>query len=161
MVFTGRGPERILSEGGSQAWALDPRRARACEYLVCCQNRGGDDWGNATEPHRSAFLIGKIRDVVPAWDGAEGRYLIAISHYAPLAIPNMWDKGRNPVRYVGLEEIGVDPAALQFEPLPDPSPEPAGAAQGGRRGLTLAEAKRGLAEHFGVSPDAVEITIRG
>ena len=33
--------------------------------------------------------------------------------------------------------------------------------QSGSGQLTIAEAKRGLALMFGVSPDAVEITIRG
>jgi len=33
--------------------------------------------------------------------------------------------------------------------------------EGGQRGLTIQEAKAGLAAYFGVSPDSVEITIKG
>jgi hypothetical protein len=32
---------------------------------------------------------------------------------------------------------------------------------GPKGGLTIAEAKAGVAEYFGVSPESVEITIRG
>ncbi len=48
--------------------------------------------------------------------------------------------------------------------MPEPASEAAAdAAQptGRRKGLTIDEAKKGLAATFGVKPDAVEITIRG
>ncbi len=47
-------------------------------------------------------------------------------------------------------------AAKHVEASPTPSP-----ANSVVRGLTLAEAKEGLAKSFGVSPDAIEIIIRG
>jgi hypothetical protein len=45
------------------------------------------------------------------------------------------------------KDEGDDIDADDDEPVPRP--------------LTIAEAKAGLAETFGVSPDAIEITIRG
>jgi hypothetical protein len=60
VVFTSRGFTTILNEGGSQAWVLDPRRARNCAYLVCTQNRHDREWGSPEDPHGAAFLVGKI-----------------------------------------------------------------------------------------------------
>ena len=66
-VLTARGIERILAEGGSQAWVLDAKRARACEYVVCVQNcRFADDWGQVSAPHHSAFVVGRLKEVVPS-----------------------------------------------------------------------------------------------
>ena len=61
-VFTARSPERIAREGGSQAWVLNPARAKLCSWLVCTQNRHNPDheFSDATEAHGSAFLVGKI-----------------------------------------------------------------------------------------------------
>jgi hypothetical protein len=59
---------------------------------------------------------------------------------------------------------GFGPRAKWTEPL-NAASEPRRAPGRGRKGpvdsLTIAEAKAGLAKTFGVSPDAVEITIRG
>lgn len=167
LVFTGRGPDKIISEGGSQAWALDPRRARACEYIVCCQNRRGGDWAGATEAHGAAFLVGKILDVVDAWDGDSGRYLIRISAFARIDVPNAWEGSRNPVRYKTLEELGIDVTRLAFEPLPSSGQERSilsaerNPARLAGRGLTITEAKDALAAYYGVPVSAVEIVIRG
>src|SRR5688572_16385173 len=61
-VFTARSPQRVVREGGSQAWVLNPVRAKQCTWLVCIQNRHNSDhdFEDATEPHGSAFLVGKI-----------------------------------------------------------------------------------------------------
>ena len=37
VVFTARSPERIIRDGGSQAWVLNPARAKLCRWLVCTQ----------------------------------------------------------------------------------------------------------------------------
>lgn len=116
IVFTGRSPTQIVNEGGSQAWALDPQRARECEYLVCTQNRKAGDWAHPTEPHGEAFLVGKVSGVVHSKERQEpNRYLIQISEYARTKIPNVWKGHRNPVRYATLEDLEIDPAKLSFE----------------------------------------------
>ena len=101
-VFTARGLDRILREGGSQAWVLDAKRAGSCEYVVCVQNRSfPDDWGQASASDHEAFLIGKVSKVIPAKEDAEDndRYKIVISEYAEISIPKAWPGNRNPVRY--------------------------------------------------------------
>ena len=92
-----------------------------------------------------------------------------ISEVARVDVPDVWKQWRNPVRYTTLEELGIDPATLNFEPMPTATPAtsttstPATstAGQTAPAMLTIAEAKKALAATFGVKPDAVEITIRG
>lgn len=176
LVFTARGPQRILSEGGSQAWKLDPDRTRRSGYVVCVQNRHNGAWGGADQPHGTAFLVGRIADVVRSPED-DSRWLIRIGAYARIALPDVWQGWRNPVRYTTLDELGLDPATLAFQPLPvdvpavardvEDTPRPTNApanamvAQPEPRPLSIAEAKRGLALTFGVAEDAIEITIRG
>jgi hypothetical protein len=171
VVFTARSPARIIEEGGSQAWVLNPARAKLCKWLVCTQNRHNPDheFSDATEPHGAAFLVGKVSGVHQSIEEkAEDRWVIEISDYALVNIPDVWQAWRNPVRYMSLDELGIDVATLKFEPMPKKQEEggrddarPAAAAPAAPGVMTIAEAKKALALTFGVSPDAVEITIRG
>ena len=170
VVFTARSAERIVAEGGSQAWVLNRGRARRCDYLVCTQNTHSN-WGDGHEPHGSAFLVGKLDDVVPSAEDKD-RWVIRISEYARVSLPDKWDGGRNPVRYTTLDELDIDPSKLTFTPVPQSSSASAGekgataAASSDSSGddevthLTIADAKRGLAAAFGVPVEAIEITIR-
>ena len=46
--------------------------------------------------------------------------LIVFSEFARVAVPDSWPKGyRNPVRYSTLEEISIDPAKLEWKPMPE------------------------------------------
>ena len=163
-VFTNRGRERLLSEGGSQSWALDPTRAVKCTYVVCIQNRTSQEWGAPTHDHRHAFLVGKIAGVSPSRE-TPGRFLIHFEQFADIDKP-IEEKWRNPVRYTSLGELGIDPATLTFkrvrarhrERLTDPAEPPASAP---KRGLDIANAKKALAEFYGVPVGAIEIVIRG
>ncbi|MBH0775756.1 hypothetical protein [Nocardia bovistercoris] len=156
VVFTGKSFEKILREGGSQAWKLDPSRAKKCEWLVCTQNAHNyEDYADGVAPHRSAFLIGRISRVSPATDpGVEDRWLVEIGEYAPLAQPEVWGGDRNPVRYTTLDALGIDLEGVKFQKL---ERETTSAAAG----LTIAQAKAGLAATYGVSVDSIEIVIRG
>ena len=161
-VFTAKSRERILSEGGTSSWRLDRNNARQCTYAVCARNAHAD-WTEGPEPHHTAFLIGRIEDVIPAVD--EGRFLIQFSEYAPIDIPDAWHGGRNPVSYGSLEKLGIDPSKLKWAPMPKPV-KPAEVATGVSESkkpigaLTMAEAKTGLAKTFGVKPEQIEITVR-
>jgi hypothetical protein len=139
------------------------------EYIVCTRNRRAS-WGDGREPHRSGFLVAKVRDVVPAPERPE-RWLIRFSKYARIDKPELWHKGdTNPVRYGSLADMGIDPKDLKWEAMPDdeegdagapePSPAPAPAHPHQMRPLTILEAKQGLSLAFNVPVDAVEITIR-
>ena len=167
VVFTARSPGRIVKEGGSQAWKLKPARVKSCQWLVCTQNRHHHDhnFSDATEPHGTAFLVGKISGVTERTDfGPSGRWKIEISEYALINKPDVWGHDRNPVRYATLKSLGIDPDDLDFQAMPlgdiDPTqPRPFSSEIAG--GLTINDAKRLLAVTFGVKPEAIEITIRG
>lgn len=168
VVFTARSPERIIREGGSQAWVLNPARAKQCTWLVCTQNRHNPDheFSDATEPHGAGFILGRVSAVRKSEEEEDSdRWIIAISEFARINIPDAWDHGRNPVRYTSLAELGIKLEDLTFQPMPSRSeeqpdpverPSPVSGAV-----LTIAEAKRQLAGTFGVKPEAIEITIRG
>lgn len=168
-VLTARGIEKVLAEGGSQAWVLDPKRARKREYVVCVQNRGfTDDWGHVSAPHHTAFLVGRLKDVVRSSEkGAGNRWLLTFSEYAEVDIADAWPGFRNPILYTDLESMGIDVNALNFQPMPEQEPLPeqnedeAEVSPKNSRSLTLAEAKAGLALTFGVDPSDIEITVRG
>lgn len=109
-----------------------------------------------------AFCSGGLRPFGPqkTLRETEGRWLIAIREFARVQIPDAWDQGRNPVRYRSLAEFRVNPDQVTFHPMPQDEEPPPRRVGRPTPVLTLAEAKRQLAETFGVKPDAVEITIR-
>jgi hypothetical protein len=156
VVLTARGPEKILAEGGSQNWRLDKDRARESPYLVCVQNRHNGDWGGATEPHGTAFLIGRITEIVPSPE-KPNRWLIKIGQYARIDVPNVWGPWRFPVRYMSLEELRIDPATLEFESLKERPIEEAASAP--RLGDVIEVAKQQIAACAGVPSTAVRISV--
>ena len=171
VVFTARSPDRIVKEGGSQAWVLNPARAKLCKWLLCTQNlhNPNHEFSDATEPHGSAFLVGKVSAITPSEEGTgAGRWMIEISEFARVTIPDVWEHWRNPIRYAWLSDFGINVGDLEFEPMPEGSaprpnrePQPQTTAPWPPATLTIPEAKKALAATFGVKPDAVEITIRG
>ena len=122
VTFTARPLEEILADGGSRDWRLDPERARQAEYLVCTQNRHNQSFRSPHAPHGSAFLVARVKAVVPSWERRE-RWLIEISDYTvpEPPIPNIWGKYGNlryPVWYTTLEELGINLDDLPpFTPL--------------------------------------------
>lgn len=168
VVFTARNPHHIINDVGSQGWILNPARAKQCTWLVCTQNRHNPDYefSDATEPHGTAFLLGKISGVRKSKeDHNDERWLIMISEFANINIPDAWDHGRNPVRYTSLEKLGINLDEIQFQPMPETdmvSPPQVTQLPGASvPRLTIAEAKKALATTFGVKPEDIEITIRG
>ena len=176
-VFTARSPQRIIREGGSQAWALDPTRARKCRYLICVQNQNNPDrdFSDASEPHGAAYMVCKISDVVPSQDDPGNRWKICISDYAVYPVMDAWKGWRNPVRYTTLEEMGIDPDKLAFHSVRDEQRKmgvPVDQQQtqhealeeqdnGSIAPLSMAQAKPRLAAYYSVPPAAIEIVIRG
>jgi hypothetical protein len=165
VVFTAKSADRILSEGGTSSWRLDRRHARKCRYAICTRNANAD-WVEGQEEHHAAFLVGKVKDVVPSAT-EEGDWLVLFSEYARVSVPDVWQGDRNPVRYSTdetLAKLGLQFATLKWEPMPKPTElqEPREAPmQPGAKALTIAEAKQALALTFHVPPEAIEITIRG
>jgi len=162
VVFTAKSTQHILQEGGTSSWRLDRNHARQCVFAVCTRNAKAY-WVEGPEPHHSAFLVGKVSDVVPC-PKREGRYLVQFSEYARVSVPNVWNGARNPVKYSSLQDLGIDPLGLKWEPIQPLGEPPECTPQATRINasspLTVTEAKRGLALTFGVSPEAIEIIIR-
>lgn len=148
VVFEGYSTENILRKGGSFSWRLDPERAKQCDYIICCCST------QDSELKDSAFLIGKISDVIPSPEEiAPDRWMINISEYAPVNIPDVWKGWQNPVHYFSDEEIqefeeklGKSIDKLDFQSL--------------LKTLTINKAKSDLAKVFGVDVNAIEIIIR-
>ncbi len=164
MVFTRESTEQILQQGGSKSWKLNKNRAQMYSYLICTRNNPGKREG--VEPHGQAFLIAKIKDIVPTPDPQyPGRQMIAFDQYAEIEIDKVWGGYQNPVFY-GVD-IDLDMSELDFsenlietnEYTSPPSQE--NFKQNTSQGLTIEEAKQGLAKTFSVDVHAVEITIRG
>jgi len=165
IVFTYKSVETIIESGGTSSWTLDPVKARQCQYAICTRNakskrgRGGD------EAHQSAFMIGKVKDVVVTPE-RQGRYIVLFSEYAEVTIPNIWRGDRNPVRYAPslealLKESGIKLSSLRWQRVKGSSVIANDEIEKKAGALTIPDAKKGLALTFGVSPDDVEIIIRG
>lgn len=167
-VFTNRGLNTLLAEGGTQAWKLNPENASKMTYCVCTQNKNDGEWGQPTHEQGQGFLIGHISAVEPSPEGREGRYIVKFDQYAEIDKPNMAHDWRNPVRYIDLEEFGIDPSKLTFKPMPGyDKPEPPKAASGpvppksDMLAMDMVQAKKALSAYYGVPVGAIEITIRG
>jgi hypothetical protein len=164
-VFTANSRKEILEIGGSASWVVAEKQARRREFLVCIRNARGVDFHDH-EPHGTAFLVGRIKGLEPHGIDRKGmpRWIIMISEYAVVDYPEAWGEWRNPVKYTTLEELGIDPEKLKFEPMPVPTkppPTPVLPDRSKAGGLTIAEAKAGLALQFGVPTEAIEILIKG
>ncbi len=162
-VLTGRGLETMLNEGGSQAWVIDAKRAKNCEYVVCIQNHNQNYFSKKqlSAAHHTAFVVGKLIDIVPADPGAsdENRKKLVFSEYAIINMKDKWPKNRNPVFYDSLSSFGIDVEKLVFKPMPQI--EALNNSNQDTKALTISQAKIGLALNFGISPDDIEIVIRG
>ncbi|MGD0798970.1 MAG: hypothetical protein ABR910_14735 [Acidobacteriaceae bacterium] len=165
VFLTARSVDRMVSEGGSQAWRLVPAHARQMDYVVCTRNVRAP-WGDGHEAHRSGFLVAKIGEVIPSRERPD-RWMVRFVEYAGINMPELWRKGdRNPVRYARLFDLGIDPKKLKWKRMPDPgngdgvAHEVAEAHPPLTRPLTITEAKHGLSLAFNVPIEAVEITIR-
>jgi hypothetical protein len=163
VVLTSETVETILANRGTGDWVLSPKKAGTCKYAVCCRKPA---WNNRKEgiAHRAAFLIGLISGLVKKPDSEnhrnQPRFRIELSEYATFERADVWKEGRNPVSYQTLKALGIDLRGLKFKPMPVPAASAKSAGTGGTS-MTIAEAKKALAASFGVSPEDVEITIRG
>ncbi|QCJ00899.1 hypothetical protein [Agrobacterium larrymoorei] len=95
-------------------------------------------------------MVGKVKDVVASTE-TPNRWLILIREYALTNVPDQWS-GRNPVSYWSERDFpDIDFSGLAYQAIAASKP----------LGLTIAEAKAGLAVTFNVPEAAIEITIRG
>lgn len=170
IVFTAKSNELIHQQGGTSSWVLSPASMRTVRYVVCTRNTGrelDEEDGPRTEAHGEAFLVGKVSGLKQVkLENNRKRYLVQMSEYARVSVPDFWTHDRNPTRYTDtgwLREHGIDVDTLDWLPMPDSDdviavmPQPALRTEG----LTIAQAKHGLSVKFGVPEDAIQIVING
>ncbi len=165
-VLTSRSKNEIIERGGTGNWVASPERITQKRYVVAIRNqRENAHWHQNDFDHGTAFLVGRISGIAETDEStADGRmrYVIEFDAYAEVDVPAAWGKSRNPVRFTTLDELGINLDSIEFTSLADGARvQPAGTAPGNDNGLTFAEARRGLAAHYGVAPNNVEIVIRG
>ncbi|MDP6587924.1 MAG: hypothetical protein QF666_00590 [Alphaproteobacteria bacterium] len=131
-VFTSKSVSMILDEGGTRSWVLNPERAKRCTYVVLCRKQRGHiaPAEELPEPHGSAFLVGRISNVVPVAakrlhpnSKSKDRWKITFNEYAKISVTDVWQGWHNPVKYMNLEEfkaLGIDVRRLHFKPMPVP-----------------------------------------
>jgi hypothetical protein len=175
VVFTYRHIVEILKEGGSQAWKLNPSSANRCTYLVCTRNRYHE--GAGPEEHHSAFLVAKITtvEVAPETSGNQKgpwRYIARFDEYALLDPPllEVWKGEHNPVRYIpDIADLGIDVNTLKWtrrkkEDGVNATLEKTNGAtppNSNSLGQLMIDTKAELAAKLGISPDSIDLTIRG
>jgi hypothetical protein len=174
-VFTNKSKELILETGGSASWVLAEKTAKNLDYCVCCRNperARGEDSGDRPEKRNEAFLVGKVSGVefVERLND-RNRYLIKFSEYAEVSIPDFRSGSvRNPVVFGSRESCrirGLDIDTLDFRPMPEPVKRYTGhglqaveiGSSTGGAGLSIDEAKAGLAARYNVPASAIQITI--
>ena len=125
VLLIGESVSTIVEEGGTSAWHISPANAAKCEYVVCTRNARAT-WGDKREAHGTAFLIGRIKEIVPSRAALgnpqilKDRFSIVISQYCELHQENVWRSGgKNPVRYSSLSEIHIDPSTCHWNDLPN------------------------------------------
>jgi hypothetical protein len=159
-VFTFHSVEQTLVCGGAGDWKVVPERAARCEYAILARNaRDLRLPPGANEAHRSVFMVGKISGVVPAPD-RPGRYVLRFSEYALVNVPEACGLPRNPVQYCNFESmLGIDPATLNWQPMPagEPPIEPAATPD---LASLIRQAKAIVASYPGVQLGMVDINIR-
>jgi hypothetical protein len=170
--LTGKSRDRLMMDGGTSEWVLNPAVVRGFDYVVCVRHANppyDPGAGARPEPHGAAFLVGKIADLeLTSHDKGRDRYLVKFSAVADVLVRDFWDGSRNPVRYMDAADVaarGIDFDALDFEPFGGAPASSVGLRPASEAScvapLSILEAKEGLAAKFGVPVEMIEITIKG
>ncbi|MDC3268230.1 hypothetical protein OAU37_00815 [Gammaproteobacteria bacterium] len=124
-VFTHRSVEFLTKLGGSTSWILDPIRAQNCEYLICSRNNNNGLAESDGIDHKSAFLIGRVSNVVPSLNipRDENRFMVEFSEFALITLDNFWQGERNPIVYLDtwslLTDGYLDFSTLNWQKVPE------------------------------------------
>lgn len=129
LVYTGADINMMIAEGGSGYWILGDSRRKEIEYLIAFKN-DTQDWSifEKNVPKGTAFFIAKVSGYQKIISGEyQGRYLIKLSEYAEITIPNAWKKAKkSPLsraerQYRSMEEIReilkIEPEKLTWKPF--------------------------------------------
>jgi hypothetical protein len=116
-VLTFKSARHIVGDGGTQSWIISPRRAGRCAYVVCVRHQQGPYKAEGTEPHKHAFLVGKVSGVVPSSEASD-RFRVKMSEYAILAGPHIPLNSASPTQYFpSLSSVGIDERSLHWKPI--------------------------------------------
>ena len=149
VTFTANDLQYIKTNGCDNSWVLNKDRAGSCKYLVCCHSEGAKK--------RHAFVVGlisRIRFVCVDQHSGKDRWAIHISEYASIDIPNVWERWHNPVHYTTLKSLGIDISTLNFEKIQKTENSHVPSS-------SIEQAKEGIAKKYNVSPEQIEILIKG
>ena len=123
LVFTHRSVEFLTKLNASTSWQLNQNRAMLCDYVICVRN-ANSALAEKDCPHGSAFLVGKISNVVQSLNlpRDEHRYMIEFKEYSEISIPNVWQGWRSPVIYKNNNDIeslyDIDFETLTWKQVP-------------------------------------------
>lgn len=118
-VLTFKSGRHIVSDGGTQSWVISQSRARRCGYVVCVRHQHGPYKAEGNEPHKHAFLVGRVSGVVPS-DETEDRFKVEMSEYAVVDGPQIPLNSASPTQYFpSLSSIGIDEAKLHWKAMSD------------------------------------------
>ena len=169
-AFTFQPVQMILNAGGSGIWVINNQSLNGVKYVVGVRNRNRalvEGVLNQTpEAHRSAFILGKYSgwSPSPTWPG---RKLLEFSEYALIDVPNA-STGRSPIRYGNLADLGIDPATLDWRPMPPraslvPASQPASSSVSPPGGEELDAVcqrfRHELADMLQISGERIAITV--
>ena len=163
VVFTAKGLQKTIEQGGAGNWKLNADRVKKCDYVLLTANSHHPSSVHSKDNHGSAFLVGKISGLsAETFDDLcnkeDNRWIIQFSEYAELNIQNAWGGFQNPIKYTDLSEYEIDPDQLDWKPFPhDQVIDRTGM---GVPPLTIEDAKIGISKMLGITPDCIEITIR-
>lgn len=156
-VLTAKKPDELLRQGGSGPWVGAEPRVMALKYIVCvpkAEPRSSD--------RGSLLMVSRIQEVIQHGYDKRGqkRWFFRFGEYARVDLKTSWE-WRNPVKYTTLDELGIKLNQLKFQAGPTALHLPDVIGGSATKPLTIVEAKAGLALKFGVSPEAIEIHIKG
>ena len=136
VTLTFKQVEHILILGGCPSWRLNRNRAEKCQYLVCTRNLVNESARGlviGSEPHGTAFFIGKISSIEPTNERSiprvahyeeifEGRSIIRISEYALVNTNSIYPGVGGGFAYMNISETRIDPSSLVWRRISPPSP---------------------------------------
>lgn len=116
-VLTFKSVSHIVGDGGTQSWVISKRRASRCDYVVCVRHQQGPYKAEGNEPHKHAFLVGKVSRVLPSSETPE-RFRVEFSEYAIINGPHIPLNSASPTQYFpSLSSTGINEAALDWKPV--------------------------------------------
>jgi hypothetical protein len=118
-VLTFKSARHIVADGGTQSWVISQRRARRCAFVVCVRHQQGPYKAEGNEPHKHAFLVGKVSGVVPSSETSD-RFRVEMSEYAIIDGPHIQLNSASPTQYFSsLSSVGIDEKSLRWKPIRD------------------------------------------